>query len=524
MRRLHILFISLLMLTWAYDLFAQKSDKGISYAVESGIICGADDSFAPMWLTANRHGLVSAEANSGYLKAGIFRSNERDSLRNWRHAFGLELAVAWNNSSSFIVQQAYYDLSYRWLQLSIGSKQRPSELKNALLSSGGLTFGTNARPIPQIRVEVPEYIAFPGTKEWLHVKGHISYGMYTDDKWQKDFVAPKERYTQNALHHSKAFFFKIGNEKRAPVIYEGGIEMATQFGGTAYNVSYGRREPMKGNFEMGHGLKDFWYALVPFGSSGDPTDEEFTNVTGNMLGSWHASLTWNFKKWKIRAYYEHFFEDHSMIIDEFAWDEYIDNFGDDGLKSYIPPIIPGEYYWRDGLYGIEISLPHNRWLNQVLYEYIGTKEQSGPIYHDETPHVSDQISGRDNYYNHNIYNGWQHWGMSMGTPFMISPIYNSKKQLMFKNNRAIVHHVGLAGNPTAALSYRVLFSHAKYWGTYHEPLIDTFEKTSALLELTYNPVSWKGWQVSGAFAFDYGGIPGNSIGGGIVVRKTGLLK
>ena len=504
--------------------YAQQLNKGIEYAVESRAIWSDGKTFAPLWLTANQHGLISAKSSSGILKAGIFRSNETDSLKNWKHAYGLELATGWNHTSSFIVQQAYYDLSYRWMQVSIGSKERASELKNALLSSGGMTFGINARPIPQVRLEIPDYVAIPGTKEWFHLKGHLAYGMYTDNQWQKDFVASGRRYTQNVLHHSKALFFKIGNEKKTPLVYKLGLEMATQFGGTAYNVSYGRGETKKENFKMGHGLKDFWHALVPFGSGGDPTDGEgYANVSGNMLGSLHGSLEYHFKKWKIRAYCEHFFEDHSMIIDQFAWNEYRDNFGKDGFKSYIPPLIPGAYYWKDGLYGIELSLPHNRWMNEILYEYLGTKEQSGPVYHDYTEQIADQISGIDNYYNHNIYTGWQHWGMSMGTPFLPSPIYNTDGTIQFKNNRVKTHHLGLAGNPIKELSYRILISHSKYWGTYHKPLIDTREKTSALLELTYEPTSWKGWELKGAFAFDNGDFPGNSVGGSIGIRKIGLL-
>ena len=74
-------------------------------------------------------------------------------------------------------RQAYANLSYRWLNLSIGSKERLPELKNSKLSSGGMVESNNARPIPQIRLEVPDYVAIPGTHKWLHLKGHIAYGL-----------------------------------------------------------------------------------------------------------------------------------------------------------------------------------------------------------------------------------------------------------------------------------------------------------------------------------------------------------
>ena len=91
--------------------------------------------------------------------------------------------AAWNKHFKEI-------LKYRCLGLSIGSKERHSEFNNPLLSSGGLTFSGNARSVPQVRIGIPEYTLVPGTKGWLAFKGHIAYGMFTDDGWQKDFVAP----------------------------------------------------------------------------------------------------------------------------------------------------------------------------------------------------------------------------------------------------------------------------------------------------------------------------------------------
>lgn len=502
----------------------QQLVKGVSYAMESCFVGSGEDEVAPFWLTANRHGLSSIKNCNGYLRVGLFRDARQDSLRQWRHSYGLDIAVTCNHTSSFVVQQAYYDIEWKGMQLSVGSKERPSALKHPLLSSGGLTFGTNARPVPQIRFEVPEYVAISGTGGWLHVKGCLGYGLYTDNNWQKDFVALGRRYTLNGLHHVKAGYLKIGNEKKFPIYFEGALEMATQFGGTAYNVMWGRQEVVTEDIRMGHGFKDFLKALLPFGNGGDPTDGiGYSNVTGNHLGSWHASFAYQAKDWKIRAYYEHFFEDHSMIIDEFAWKDYTDNFGNNGFSSYIPPLIPGTYYWKDGLYGIEIAFPANPFVSGLVYEYVSTKEQSGPVYHDHTAQISDQISGIDNYYNHVIYTGWQHWGMSMGSPFLLSPIYNSDGVIQFKNNRVRTHHLGFCGNPTKELSYRVLLSHSKYWGTYNAPLIDTQEQTSSLLELTYTPLRWKGWLVKGAFAWDNGSAVGDNCGGMLTLRKTGIL-
>lgn len=483
----------------AATLSAQSLTDGIRYHAESGVIWSGGHDNAPFWLTSNQYGLLSTSSSSGYLRAGVFRSAQADSTRQWRHAYGLDMAVAYNHTSSLIVQQAYYDISWKCMRLSIGSKERPSALKNPHLSSGGLTFGMNARPIPQIRFEVPEYLTIPGTRGWLHIKGHLGYGLYTDNGWQKDFVAPNQRYTLNAIHHSKAGFLKIGNEQKFPLYFEGALEMATQFGGTAYNVTWGRQETATEDFKLGHGIKDFFKAFIPLG--GDPTDGEgYANASGNHLGSWHFSLTYQPSTWKVRAYYEHFFEDHSMMF--------------------------LDYGWEDGLAGLEVTLPQNPFIHTFLYEFMNSKDQSGPVYHDHTPQIPDQVSAVDNYYNHTLYPGWQHWGMSQGSPFILSPIYNldGSHRLHFTHNRVQAHHMGICGTPIPQLTYRLLFSHAKHWGTYATPLLDTREQSSALLELTYTPTRRaSGWQLKGSVGYDHGTVLGNSLGGLFTISKCGIL-
>lgn len=95
--------------------------------------------------------------------------------------------------------------------------------------------------------------------------------------------------------------------------------------------------------------------------------------------------------------------------------------------------------------GAEITLPKNNFVDKFVYEYLYTKSQSGPVYHDHTPSVEDQISAVDNYYNHGIYSGWQHWGQAIGNPLYRSPLYRNDGTFMFSSNRFIAHHLVLRG-------------------------------------------------------------------------------
>ena len=82
------------------------------------------------------------------------------------------------------------------------------ELKNQQLSTGSQTLGINARPVPQVRLALPDYWTILGTKNLLALKGHVAYGKTTDDGWQKDFKSPQSRSTEGTFYHSKAGFHK----------------------------------------------------------------------------------------------------------------------------------------------------------------------------------------------------------------------------------------------------------------------------------------------------------------------------
>ena len=155
---------------------------------------------------------------------------------------------------------------------------------------------------------------------------------------------------------------------------------------------------------------------------------------------------------------------------------------------------------------------------------MSTKHQSGPYeaYSDYWPGEDFLLSGGDNYYNHGIYQAWQHYGLGMGNPLLLGPIYNDG-QIVFKSNRVRSNHVGLMGDPSDEWNWRVLASFARHWGTYSTPLDRERKQLSTLVELTYLPRWAKGWSASVAFGFDKGNYAdlGDHTGGMLTLRKTG---
>lgn len=474
----------------------------------------------PLWLNANRYGLSTLDRGNGYLRASVVRPLQADSARRWGVGYGLDLVGGVNYGTNPIVQQAYAEV--RWLHgvLTVGSKEYGMELKNNRLSSGSQTLGINARPVPQVRLALPEYWTLPFGGGWLQLKGHIAYGMMTDDNWQHDFTGCQRDYTHqqhiftdNVLYHSKAGYLRIGkDEDLYPLSLELGLEMGAQFGGTAYMPQKdGTIQTKKGNT----GLRSFWNAFIPGG--GDVGEGEYANVEGNQLGSWLMRINYNADTWRLRLYADHFFEDHSgmFMLDYDGYGEGDEYMVKKDRRFYM-------YDLKDIMLGAELNLKYCSWLHNVVVEYLYTKYQSGPLYHDHTMNIPDHIAGNDDYYNHGTYPGWQHWGQVMGNPLYRSPIYNDNGRIHVENNRFMAFHLGVDGNVTRTIDYRLLATWQDGLGTYDRPYLKKRHNVSFLVEagcrLKHN------WQLRGGYAMDFGSILGHNAGVQFTLSKGGLLE
>lgn len=467
----------------------------------------------PLWLNANKYGLSSLDKTNGYLRAALERPLATDSMRRWGVGYGLDLAVPLHYTSHFVVQQAYAE--GRWLHgtLTVGSKEWPMELKNNSLSSGSQTLGKNARPVPQVRLALPGYWKIPGLRGWLQLKGHIAYGMMTDDSWQHEFTNRQSRYADHVLYHSKAGYLRIGNDDTIyPVSLELGLEMATEFGGKPYVRNGDKMElvPTEG------GIKSFWNAFLPGGQ--DATDGLYGNKEGNVLGSWLFRLNYNADTWRLALYGDHFFEDHSQmfLLDYNGYGEG-EEWNTWKKRRYFM------YSLKDMMLGAELNLKYGTWLRNVVFEYLYTKYQSGPYNHDRTQNISDHIAGMDDYYNHGNYPGWQHWGQVIGNPLFRSPVYNTNGQIYVYDNRFWAMHLGFDGQPTDRLAYRALATYQVGWGTYSSPFTRKHHNVSFLAEASYG--FSHGWKATLAYGMDFGSqkMLGHNAGAQFTISKSGLL-
>lgn len=172
---------------------------------------------------------------------------------------------------------------------------------------------------------------------------------------------------------------------------------------------------------------------------------------------------------------------------------------------------------KDALVGIDVKLKNFTYVNQAVVEYINTRYQSGPVYHDHTEAFSSHISGRDNYYNNSEFSGWQHWGQVIGNPLFTSPIYNNDGSIEVKNNRFNAWHFALAGDPFEGLHYRAMLTWEKGLGTYDFPYLNPKENTSILLEAMYRMPGTRFTYIL-VFGADFGELLGDNTGMQMTVK------
>lgn len=488
----------LLFLPICVNAQISRLGENVQYTFSAQGTAGGGDN-APFWFTNNRFGLGTTENFSGVARVALRRTVETDSLWFWRIGYGVDLASPINGENGyFCVQQAYADIEWKMLRLCLGQKERASELKNPFLTTGGLTLGMSSRPLPQVRLELPNFWEVPGTRGIFALKAHIAYGWYTDAGWQKKFNAgTNNMFTANSMFHSKALFLRLGNKELFPLEVTGGLEMACQFGGTGWNLRQYTGESMEPTVNLGGNL---WTAFLP-GGGGDVNDENYTNAAGNHVGSWHLRFDWTQRGWGIGVYMEHLFEDESQMF--------------------------FQYGWKDMLLGLEVNFPENPFVSTILYEYNTTMHQSGPIYHDKTEENPQQISARDDYYNNHVYGSWQMGGFVLGNPLLLSPIYNTyfnqTGNLATMHNRVRVHHIGLMGRPLEELSWRFLFTHHYSLGKYILPVDEPCSANYLLFETTYSPKWCTGLSLTASYGHNDGNLLGNSNAAMLTMRFDGWL-
>lgn len=423
----------------------------------------------PFWQRSNQLGVFE----DGLF---LFHSN----LSGQSLLFNYNFSLFYNpNKKELIFPLAYFSKKIRSYQF-IGGRWRDKITNESFLSSGSMILSNNSIPITKISLRTDGDKKIQILNHDFFLKTGISHGWLS-----------KENYITAPLLHEKYLYIKKLFKNKINLSI-GLVHEAIWGGETKFNG----KQPQK--------INDYLRVITFRPGSKKALIQEQINTLGNHLGVWDITLSKNYSKYNIKLYFQHPFEDASGAYQHFF----------DEIKLLRIP-----YKSFDGLFGIELKNNKSKIFKILLYEYINTMNQSG----DEA--ASDSTYGWDNYYNHYIYqSGWVNHGRVIGNPlFTIGSNvghYNNSNYII--NNRIKSHHIGILGNISKMIKFKILFTYSKNYGTYYdqyrfynENKIYKFEgginQLSRLFEFSFEDI-WENLDVQISYADDKGQLLDNRSG------------
>ena len=434
---------------------------------------------APFWLQTNRNGDITASPFSGNLTAGIIKPATCPN-RWYDYDFAVTLTGRLQSRTDAVIPAmntlgtGYTNLAYAHARLyivdiTLGIRPEQYGVPDPLLSGGGLLYSYNAHPMPQVRIGIDQWTAFPGLYGYVEFRGGLSH------QWQADNV-----YIRKCLVHHKWIGGRVGGRLPVNLSYE--FHHVAQWGG--YSPKYG---------DLGNDFHAFINAFLV--RSGGVMANDQINAQGNHIGSQILTLDVKGDGWKVSAYWNNVFEDGPIRLIGF------------GMNA------------RDGLWGVHVTQTRWQYISGFTYEFLTTLDQSGP-FHDKDGLV---YGGADSYYHNGIYlNGWNYYYRTLGTPFITSPIYNTDGTLYTLNSMVRSHLAGVRGD-IFGYKYRVLCSYTKNYGRNCRSPYLMSTNTGLLVEVRKHVEQAWGLDFSISLAADIGTQFGNQFGAILTISKTGLI-
>ncbi|MDD4969975.1 MAG: capsule assembly Wzi family protein [Paludibacter sp.] len=446
---------------------AQESADTVSYSLNTRFNVGSG-THAPFLSTANEYDRYSFAPNSISLWGNVHKA-----LKNTRaldYGFGLELDgnIA-KGDNRFLANECYIQGKFYFLNMYVGKKQEvfpktrdvASSIGNqdAELSSGGMLWSQNARPMPKISIETNGYVDVPYTSGVMAVKAGISHGWFDNNNSMKDLL----------LHHKYAYV-KVGGS--FPVSINYGVQHVAQWGGVS--TQYGSMPVTWNN-----------YYRIFFGKSGGSTANmsDQINTLGKHMISQNLGLDLNLKSVLVSLYWQNLTED--------------------------PPVrfITSTMNVQDGLWGMSIRLPCFKPLHSFVLEYLSTTDHSGP-WHDLDGVI---FGGIDPYYlNGQAHKDWTYKGMTIGNPWITSPKYNPDGSTTILNNTVRLYYFSGKGT-YKSLDYRLTLAYSENFGLANISNENNKRQLSYQFE-TSTPLNFlKNTNASIALSGDHGAMYGNNL-------------
>lgn len=427
---------------------------------------------------------AGAEILTGYSASATYdRWNETD--HSW--------TTATNRPAPIWIQQLYAEIKYRSVFLRVGQKEHHSAILDEKVSSGDLTRSSNARPIPGAEIGFIDFQNIPFTNGWVQIDGVIEYGRFTDDGFTHDqFNYYNYILTSDLWYTYKRCYFRTKPSQRFSVTL--GMQTAGQFGGSTWRYNNGK---IISSEIRGFHLKDVFRMFFPI--QGDTKDGFYE---GNSLGSWDFKARYLLKSGhEISFAFQWPWEDGSGIGRRNGW---------------------------DGLWGLYYKAPGKGLITAAAIEYLDFTDQCGPIHwapvdFPGTTNTS-HATGGDDYYNNETYCRYANYGLGIGSPFPVAPLYNLNGFPAFAHNRARGIHVAVEGSFASGWDYSLKYSWQEAWGSGRVPQNYALIDNSAMATIKWNASALvDGLSVNARIAFDTGKLRGNNFGTLVGITYSGNL-
>lgn len=461
---------------------------------------GSSGDFAPYYMSSLNQGRTVSRWNA-QAEGRVWRDIDLSSRFSW--SFGVDLAAGYTSSTNYDrykadegwrthgvhpprawVQQIYGEVKYRGVFLRLGMKDERSALLDQELTSGDLVESGNARPIPQARVGFVDFQDVPFTQGWLKIQGEIGFGPMLDNNWIKDqYNYYTDHIALDQWYNYKRCYFRVARPS-GPWSVTLGMQAAAMFGGDSY---YYRKGVLAHKEHRDISVGDFFKMWIPTGGGEDGYYD------GNHLGSWDFRADYDLKSGStVSAYFQWPWEDGSGIGRVNGW---------------------------DGLWGLEWKAGKGSTapLTGVVAEYLDFTSHSGPLYFSPSDYpggtMEGHATGGDNYYNNLVLGPYTNYGMGIGTPALMSPVFNIDGFPGYVGNRMRGFHVAAQGCIGPRWTWRVKGGYRRAWGTYRITLPKPIDLTAVMVEAKWQIWQFPGLWVKGTLEVDRGTMPGNAVGG-----------
>lgn len=445
----------------------------------------ATKKYQPLWTVSNRYGTIAdrqADASTYVVVRNthvLSKKNQAETEAATEQQRGVYVgygAALYNHNhlqNSFL-KEGYALAGYgNWL-LRAGRYEESTGETDPALANGSLGISSNALPLPKIQLALINYTPVPFTNGWLQFKGQLAHGWFGSTPEIK-----------GAYLHQKALYLRLGKKQSS---FYGGLTHFAQWGGTFSSGQAPRR------------FRDYMRIFV--GASGNGADPiynqgpiDIANAVGNHVLIPDFGFTFQKKASTVKLYTQ-------SIFDKGIGDSVNSRDRLHGLK------ILG----RDRLLGMSWETSKRSLVRKFVLEHLYTKHQGGNVLY----------KGRDNYYNNGTYRmGWQYKGRTIGTPLFLNSANAENYNFDLSpsvlggwpvvSNRVVGVHVGVSGNITSALDYRLLASHVLHYGNYDNDAFFTPAKRQShfLLELPYR---FNKFALTAGVAGDVGDLSTNFAG------------